>query len=88
MITEQDVRGIYDGFYKVAELVGEPDTTHTINYELHLLLNNLINPTTDKEVAERCDLIRITRSLETEYYPKFEELRNKQTLEVTVKWRQ
>ncbi len=82
MITEQDIRAIYEGFYKVVELVGEPDITHEINYELHLLLTNLISPETKEKAEKRQDLMKITHSLKEEYYPKFEELSIKQrTLE-------
>jgi hypothetical protein len=78
MIEEKDIRNIYEGFYKIAEIVNDNDYTLLVNQQLHHLLTTTPVPT-DSESKERLNgLLGITISLEEGYYPKFEKLAKKQ----------
>ena len=77
MIKEEDIRRIYEGFYKIAEEMNESDYTEEIGRQLRLQLTNRIAP-----IEGSSDEIRkineITRRLEKKYRLKFEQLEKKQ----------
>jgi len=84
MIEEKDIKAIYEGFYKIAEAMGESDYTHEINWQLHLQLTNRIGPIEGSSEEIR-KLNGIALKLREEYWPKFEGLEKRQkTLEAQL----
>ncbi len=85
MIEEKDIRKVYEVFYEIVEKYGDKDCTRQIAITLSRLLTNLIAPTTNEELDKIGGLVKITKLVTNEYYPKFLELANRQ--EAKSKWK-
>lgn len=85
MITEQDVRAIYDGFYKIAEVLRNRETTQELSDKLRLALTSFL-PASKKVVSEESEkLFGIIEVLNMEYQPRFDRLMDKQEqMEITA----
>ncbi len=82
MITEQDIRQIYEGFYKIAELSEDSKYTHNLAMQLHGMLTDVDN-LPEKAVT---NLINLTLKIDFEYYTRLENLADRQrTLEAKAK---
>lgn len=78
MITEQDIRGIYNGYYKIAETLGKGITTQELSEKLRLIMTSFF-PMSRKVVSDDSkELFRIIENLDKEYQPKFYVLELKQ----------
>lgn len=76
---EQVAREIYEGYYRVAEVRGNPEYTRALFLDVHLhLVNQMTKDSGEKLSEEAKRLLAATSSLEDEFYPKFEELEIRQ----------
>jgi len=81
MITEQDVRAIYEGFYKVVSEISSSSHTDSISWELHCMLTNpgIV------DIEKTRGVCRLAHEVDKEYHLKFEELaREQRKLEAQV----
>ncbi len=76
MTTEQDVRAIYEGFFKIAEQAGCSSYTEAMSWQLHGMLTNpgIVNTERLRRVFSELSTFRI----DGEYSPKFGNLASKQ----------
>ncbi len=84
MATEQDIRAIYEGFYKLCEEVGVGSYTDSMAWQLTCLLTNpgIVNTEKIRNAFKTGSTFRLNE----EYQPKFRDLANKQrTLEAKAK---
>ncbi len=77
MITEQDIRAIYEGFYKLCEEVRVSSYTDSMSMQLHHLLTNPGIANTQK--IQRAFHLGNTFNLDEEYRKKFWDLTVKQS---------
>ena len=74
MIEEKDIRAIYEGFYKIAEEVGNSKYTNGLTWQLYCMLANP-RLVTQRNVEK---LSKLTTTLDKEYFSKFEKLARSQ----------
>lgn len=88
MISPEDIRGIYKGWFKLCEEIGDPnhtENTATLLYSLvrnPILFDELTNPASiKKDLTTRCSHATNTRriiEINEEYRSIFEQLKRKQ----------
>jgi hypothetical protein len=78
MITEQDIRAIYEGLYKFAEEIGDSGYTNNLAYQMYHLLTNTPS---DLSGSIR-NTTGLVAKLDREYQERFKGLSKKQKLGV------
>ena len=84
--TEAKVRRVYSGYYFIADILGNSETTQELADKLRLTLTNFLPASRKVASDDSRELFRVIGVLDSEYQPKFDELVSKQrTLEAQAK---
>ena len=79
-LIEQTAKEVYERSYKIAEIRENSEYTKNLAYNLHLtFVNELAAEGTEIISEDSRRLITTLKSLDEEFFPKFEELAKKQT---------
>ncbi len=85
MIDEKGIRGIYEGIYGLAELIGDGEYTHDLAWRVHILMGNNVQQTLVNTAQTQSDhsreasrLALIVTAIDGEYFAKFDRLEARQ----------
>jgi len=78
-MNEEDIRGIYQGIYNIAEMVNQSEYTKELAWKIHIILgSNVAQTISELRTDEAYGLREVINKLDAEYRIKFRKLREEQ----------